>query len=312
MRSPIVWFGGKGKMVRKLLDLMPLHQHYVEPFCGGASLFFAKCPSGGVETLNDLDGGIVGFYRVLRDPEMFARFERLAQFTPYSREEYYAARATWADCADPVERARRWWVVARMSFSGLFGASFGTVVATSRRGMAENTSKFTGVIDRLPEVHARLRQAQVEHVDFRRIIERYNAPGTLCYCDPPYIRSTRRASKQSGEYAHEMDDNDHRDLVSLLLEYPALVMLSGYDHPIYKPLDDAGWTRYVFQTACYAAARTRQTGIQGKGAAMAMQARTEIVWLNPAGKRPEKKPMILSWRAEGLTPRCAVDMDEET
>lgn len=291
VRSPIGWFGGKGNMVRKLLDLMPPHQHYVEPFCGGASLFFAKRPSGGVETLNDLDGGIVGFYRVLRDPEQFTRFERMAQFTPYSREEWLECRATWADCDDPVERAWRWWVVARMSFGGRFGASLGTGVTSSRKKMAATTSKFTSAIDGLPEIHARLRQAQIEHTDFRTIIERYNAPGTLCYCDPPYVRSTRR----SGEYTHEMDEDDHRDLVALLLEYSALVMLSGYDHPIYKPLDEAGWTRYTFKTACYAAGRTRATGIQGESAALTMQARTEIIWLNPAAERARGQTLF-TWK----------------
>jgi len=299
MRSPIMWFGGKGNMARKLLDLMPPHQHYVEPFCGGASLFFAKRPSGGVETLNDLDSGIVNFYRVLRDPEQFARFERLAQFTPYSREEYYECRATWADCSDPVERAWRWWVVARMSFSGSFGHSWSTAVSSTGRGMAGTTSKFTSAIDRLPEVHSRLRQAQVENTDFRTIIERYNAPGTLCYCDPPYVRSTRQPGEQSGEYKNEMDETDHRDLVALLLEYPALVMLSGYDHPIYEPLDEAGWTRYTFETACFAAGRTRASGIQGDGAALAMQTRTEIVWLNQAAEAARGKTLF-TWVEERL------------
>lgn len=288
MRSPFLWFGGKGNMVRKLLNLIPLHSHYVEPFCGGASLFFAKAPSGGVETLNDLDSGIVGFYRVLRDPEQFARFERLAQFTPYSREEYYECLATWQACDDLVERAWRWWVVARMSFGGRLGSSLGTVVSTSRRRMAGTTSNFISAIDCLPQVHARLRQAQIEHADFRTIIERYNAPGTLCYCDPPYVTETRSA----GKYTHEMDDADHRDLVALLLEYPALVMLSGYAHPIYEPLEEAGWNRYDFETGCHAACKTRASGLQGKGVIMKKQTRIESVWLNPAVERARGRMLL--------------------
>ena len=46
MRSPIVWFGGKGNMVKKLLPYCDVpHQTYVEPYGGGASLLFAKRPS---------------------------------------------------------------------------------------------------------------------------------------------------------------------------------------------------------------------------------------------------------------------------
>ena len=70
MRGPIRWFGGKGLMVAKLLPLMPPCRRYCEPFCGGAAMFFARPPVE-IETLNDLDGGLIGFFRVLADPEQF-------------------------------------------------------------------------------------------------------------------------------------------------------------------------------------------------------------------------------------------------
>lgn len=54
LRSPIVWFGGKGHIVNKLLPLIPSHKIYVEPFGGGANLLIAKEPSP-VEIYNDLD-----------------------------------------------------------------------------------------------------------------------------------------------------------------------------------------------------------------------------------------------------------------
>ena len=70
-------------MVGKLLKLLPEHKTYVEPFCGAASLFFAKAPAE-VETLNDIHSGVAGLFAVLRDHE--EEFVRLAQYTPYSRE----------------------------------------------------------------------------------------------------------------------------------------------------------------------------------------------------------------------------------
>lgn len=107
-------------MVAKLLPLIPPHKIYVEVFGGGASLLFAKEPSP-VEVYNDLDSGLVNFFRVLRDPGKFEKFYRKVCFTPYSREEYCFCRDTWGECKDDVERAYRWFVVARMSFSGKFG-----------------------------------------------------------------------------------------------------------------------------------------------------------------------------------------------
>src|SRR6478672_667342 len=73
LRSPITWFGGKGLLARKIVPLFPPHHCYVEPFCGGASCLFAKSPSP-VEVVNDVDGDIVNFFRVLRDPGKFDAF----------------------------------------------------------------------------------------------------------------------------------------------------------------------------------------------------------------------------------------------
>jgi len=177
-----------------------------------------------------------------------------------------------------VERAWRWFVVARQSFSGHFGASWGSVVTQVSRGVADTCNSWNSVRGQLDAIHERLRGVQVECADWRVILDRYNAPGYLVYCDPPYVHGTRKA----GEYAHEMTDDDHADLVKRLLEHPAMVMLSGYPHEAHKPLSTAGWQRDEFKTACYAAGRTRHTGLQGAGAAMAKQARTEVVWRNPA------------------------------
>jgi DNA adenine methylase len=71
MRSPVVWLGGKHSMVLKLLPLLPPAQSikiYVEVFGGGANLLFSRDPAG-IEVYNDLDSGLVNFFRVLRDPK---------------------------------------------------------------------------------------------------------------------------------------------------------------------------------------------------------------------------------------------------
>ena len=263
-------------MVAKLLPLFPSHYTYVEPFGGGASLLFAKAPSP-VEVYNDLDGGLVNFFRVLRDPRKFKQFYRLAQLTPYAREEYNSCRETWQDCADDAERAYRWFVVARMSFSGLFGVSWSSAVTTSRRGMASTCSLWLSCIEGLPQVAERLLRVQIEQADFRVILDRYDTPETLFYCDPPYVHDTRKGKR----YAHEMTLDDHADLVTLLLGIQGKAILSGYAHPVYQPLEKAGWQRRDWETACYAAGRTRATGIQGEGSALRMQARTETAWVSP-------------------------------
>lgn len=90
-------------MVKHLLNFVPPHYIYVEPFGGAAWLLFAKPPSP-VEVYNDIDSGLVNFYRVLRDPEKFKEFYRLVSLTPYSREEFYYCMSTWKECENDVEK----------------------------------------------------------------------------------------------------------------------------------------------------------------------------------------------------------------
>src|SRR3990167_48397 len=208
MRSPIVWFGGKGHMTTKIIPIlvkMP-HERYVEPFGGGASILLAKKPKP-VEVYNDLDQGLYGFFSVLSDPELFDRF-------------YSEYREEWEEEKDKVIRAAKWFVVARQSFSGSFGHSWGSAVTSTKRGMAETCSKWLSCIDMLPQIHARLQRVQIENADFRTILDRYDTPKTLFYCDPPYIPETRKA----GGYTHEITAEDHQELVSLLLSLKGKVL----------------------------------------------------------------------------------------
>lgn len=279
LRSPIRWFGGKGNMTAKLVPLLEVvpHRHYCEPFGGGASVLLAKRPPGGVETYNDLDGALYDFFMTLVDDAAFGRFYSVVSLLPYSRQLYNECRATWKQQTERHERVWRWYVVARQSFGGRFEQGIGTVVTSADRGMAGTTSRWLSALDLLPRIHERLQRVQIENLPALRVLERYDTPDTLFYLDPPYPADTRRG----GKYAHEMTLDDHAALVTALLRLQGRAMLSCYDHPVYAPLAEAGWQRIDWRTACYAAARTRGTGIQGDGAALNMQARTETLWVSP-------------------------------
>jgi DNA adenine methylase len=198
-KSSFPYFGGKAMMIAKLMPLLPAHHIYVEPFGGAGSLLLAKEPSK-VEVYNDLDGGLVGFFRALRNPETFAELQRLASLTPYSRFEYFDNTANWQKAETEAERAYRWFMVARASFSGLFGHSWSFSVTNSSRGMAAAVSRYLGAIEALPEVAARLLRVQIEQRDALKIFDLYDTAETFFYLDPPYFPTTRRA----GQYNHEL------------------------------------------------------------------------------------------------------------
>jgi DNA adenine methylase len=267
-KTPLRWYGGKQNLAKRLISLIPDHHTYVEAFAGGAAVFFVKEISP-LEVINDLDSGIVNFYRVLRDPGKFKLLQDKLILTPFSREEFEYCRDTWMECEDDVDKAHRWYVMIRQSFGGLVGGRFGNSVTRSRNGMAQNAASYRAALDRLPEVAARLIRAQIEHLDFRKIIEKYDRPGTFFYLDPPYIPDTRKAPKV---YQHEMSDQDHRELVDLLLSIKGKAMLSGYAHPIYLPLEEAGWGRKDFPVKSSFANGTRK-------AASNETSRIESVWV---------------------------------
>lgn len=267
MKSPIAWYGGKHYLAPRLCQLLPQHTTYVEVFGGGGSLLFAKPPSA-IEVYNDIDEGLVNFWRVVRDPDKYPRLQTLLELTPYSRAEYYECAETWQSCDDDVERARRWFATARMGFSGQsIGRNAGwkyTVAAASTLA----TSSYLSAIEHLPAIHRRLRMVQLDCRDWRVVLTAYDRPDTLFYLDPPYILDTRVGGKR---YSHELTDNDHHQLTNVLLNIKGMAILSGYASEIYQPLETAEWQRIDYNVSASAM----------KGA---NERRVESVWLSPSAQ----------------------------
>jgi DNA adenine methylase len=275
LKPPIPYLGGKQFLAKKLLPFFPPHTTYVEPFGGAGALLFAKAPNP-IEVYNDLDADLVNFMRVLRDRDgLFPDFYHRACLSPYSREEWTFCREHLNDDPNPVERARRFFVLARFSFGGVIGQSFGVDLSGSSRGMIQSASAYHGVLQILPCLSERLMSVLIEQRDFRELLHRYNTPECFLYFDPPYLPATRR----SGSYRHEITTADHEALVALLRTSKAKIMLSGYPNALYETL---GWKTHTWSTTCHVAGRTKASGLQGIGNITRKQPRTECIWMNYA------------------------------
>ncbi|MGH9175670.1 MAG: DNA adenine methylase, partial [Vicinamibacterales bacterium] len=230
---PFGWYGGKFSHLDWLLPLLPECHHYCEPFGGSAAVLLNRAPSP-IETYNDLDGEVAGFFRVLRDQK-----EELVEaigLTPFSREEFAVACEFDADL-NPLERARRFYVRARQVRTGLAQrASLGrwaNCKLTSRAGMSGVISRWLGAIEMLPQIAERLLRVQIENRPAIDVIQLYDSATTLFYCDPPYVHETRGDSKA---YAHELSDKDHRELAAVLSGVKGRVAISNYDCPLMNKL----------------------------------------------------------------------------
>lgn len=227
---PFRYFGGKTLMAPTIAGLLPDHQHYVEPFAGSLAVLLAKQPSR-QETVNDLDGDLVTFWRVLR--EQPDEFQRLAALTPHSRDEL--ASASDLDTPNELERARRVWVRLTQSRSHSMKQTGWKYVRTQGYG-ARDLDAF---VSRMGPIAKRLRRVSLECRDALAMIRDYGSEPTAClYVDPPYLGSTRATN-----YRVEMTADDaHIALADALNECKASVVLSGYDAPLYTHLFD-GWHR---------------------------------------------------------------------
>src|SRR4051812_14607384 len=92
MRTPITYYGGKQTLVKRLLALIAAHHLYCEPFFGGGALFFAKPPSE-VEVINDINGEVIVFFKVVQ--KKFAELQKEIKATLYSRELWRKARVIY-------------------------------------------------------------------------------------------------------------------------------------------------------------------------------------------------------------------------
>lgn len=223
--SPFPYFGSKATIAPWIIDQFTPHKAYVEPFAGSCAVLFSKQPSH-TEVINDLDGEIVNFFRVLRDQTQ--ELIDALRFTPYSREEYRSIVNGYKSGEEPVERARQFCVRASMSFNG---------VATGQRGFSTSDSShpakaltFARRVERMADMAERLRNVEIENIDAIKLIDRWDKPSVTLYCDPPYSYGERVSAKG---YECDTTDQLHQDLVDRLLEFHGQVVLSGYANELY-------------------------------------------------------------------------------
>lgn len=273
-RSALKYPGAKAYLVPYILPLIPAHDVYVEPYCGGAALLLNK-PRSPVEIINDLSHRITRFWRVLRDHP--AELRLLLQLTPYSAVEFddcdgVALELDNGTEVNDIENARRDYVRWRQSFGGA-GKSFsetihrvrGVTTDPEKIGFADVVSGWLSSIDvELPKIATRMRGVQIVNRDAIEVIEKWDGPNVFLYMDPPYCHAARVSPDV---YEHEMTDDQHRELARVLHNCKGKVILSGYNCELYNQLF-GDWQRIEIDMAMHAAGG----GVKKRA--------TEVLWKN--------------------------------
>lgn len=217
--SPIKWMGGKSRMRKRLLALLPQDAEcYCEVFAGAAWVLFAKPPHP-VEVLNDRNNHLVNLWRVLkwRPAELLENIQR----SLYSRTMFYELREQDPEQLDELERATWLYLLIQQSFGAdLRDARRPRFGYRKKLGRKLFLNKSLYQIDPAAE---RLRNVFIECLDFEDCLRRYDQPRTVFFCDPPYYGTSGYAEKFGAE--------DHERLARALAGIEGRFLLTVNDCP---------------------------------------------------------------------------------
>ena len=216
MKSPLAYIGGKSKLAATIIDMMPDHRTYCEVFAGAGWVYFRKEPSK-VEVINDLDGELIAFYRVLQNH--LEEFLRQFRWLLVSREwfEDYKRQQAAGGLTD-IQKATRYYYLQRCCYGGrVKGRTFGTDPTRRPR------ISLLRIEEELSEIHLRLVGALIENLSWQEILKRYDRAGTLFYLDPPYYKAPF--------YNHNFKLPDFEELSARLKKLKGRFILSINDHP---------------------------------------------------------------------------------
>jgi DNA adenine methylase len=215
-------FGSKTRLAKRLVELLPEHTTYVEVFGGTAVVLLAK-PISPIEVYNDIDGELVNFFTVLRErpDELIAR----CFFQPYARADFFKYKSEPFP-NDPVERAARYMFLANSSFRfhDICSNTFATHLA-GETGRSSPAKRWTSKVGKLIAVAVRLRDVIIENRDFEEIINIYDRPEAVFFCDPPYTQGV-----------FSWDFSEHLRLARCLKNLKGKFLLTIDDSPLSRQL----------------------------------------------------------------------------
>lgn len=256
MRTVLKYPGSKWNIASQIVELIPKHHSYVEPFFGSGAVLFNKPPSD-IETINDMDSDVTNLFRCIqKDSE---RLARLVMTTPFSREEYDNQFEKNITYGSPYEKAAgfliRCWMGHGFRTNGYKVGWKNDVVGREKAYALWNWYRLP---EWIVDIAERLRMVQIENRSALEVIKRFNYENVFMYLDPPYLLSTRNGN----QYKHEMSDADHEELLRAAVDSKAQIMISGYESDLYNTYLK-GWHKCTFNSC----------GEHGKP-------RTEVVWMN--------------------------------
>ncbi|MEZ7549425.1 DNA adenine methylase [Streptococcus sp. 27098_8_82] len=261
MKSILRYPGSKWNLAARISQLLPEHKTYLEPYFGSGAVLFTKQVSA-IETVNDLNDDIVNLFQVIKNKPK--ELSEKVFLTPYSRKVYDLAWAVRPE--KEVDKALNFIIRSVMSHGFRLNEKSGWKNDVIGREKSYAVKHWNDIPELIREATLRLKQVQIESRPAIELIAKHNYKDVCMYVDPPYVLSTRTRK----QYSVEMDDRDHEDLLEILNQSKAKILLSGYDSDLYNERL-SNWDRLEFSA-------TAEKGLP----------RTEVLWMNFQSKEQLK------------------------
>lgn len=236
MKTPLTYYGGKQKLSKIIVSLIPTHTLYCEPFIGGAAIFFSK-PSSEIEVINDTNRELINFYRVVQHD--FVSLEKEIQISLHSRDLHRKAQVIYnnPDMFSDLKRAWAVWTLSAQSFASKLDGPYGY-----DRSRNTTTKKISNKRASFTEDYAiRLQNVQLECADALYVIKSRDSVNSFFYCDPPYYNS------DMGHY-DGYSIEDFESLLNVLSGIRGKFLLSSYPSELLtKYSNENNWKTQLFE-----------------------------------------------------------------
>lgn len=275
------WYGGKARFLLILQALIPEHRIWCEPFMGSA-VFTLNHIISQREIINDLDFGLVCFFKTLQDEkagqELIDRILKMERTKPEFKKAL-ADRNAWDEKQkgkEPqyinVERALNEFTVITQSYNSTRGNY------TDKNKKSE--TYLIKCFQNLPEVRRRLKNVEIWNKSALDVIrELKDNKDAFLFLDPPYEHDKRNPGATK-VYKEEMSENDHKELAELIADAKCKIILCGYRYN--DVMNEEPYDEYLLKQGgrwkCYKLADTKKTAAPSKDGKKPPA--KEFIWVN--------------------------------
>ncbi len=219
------YIGGKRNLAKRicaLIDTIP-HDGYAEPFVGMGGVFLRRSRAPRAEAINDWSMDVSNFFRICQ--RHYVAFMDMLRFQLTTRAGFERLMKVDPSTLTDLERAARFLYLQRTAFGGMVARrSFGV----NRNGPARFDVTKLGPV--LEAIHERLASVTIERLRWSDFMRRWDRPGMLFYCDPPYFGSeSDYGTDDAGEGL--FDRSQFELMAALARQARGTVLISLNDRP---------------------------------------------------------------------------------